>query len=255
VIATDDTVYFGHHEHSAATPKKRGAPFFALDIETGDLVWEIDGAFRQTRWGGPAVIGDSIIATMDTYDQQIYAIGKGPSEVTISVSNAITTSGQPIKITGTVMDVSPGTEQDNLKYRFPKGVPAVSDESQSEWMLYLYKQFEQPPNVKGIEITLYAYDGENAIDIGKTTSNSRGTYAIDWIPTKEGTYDIWAYFEGTEAFYGADAQTELSVYAAAPPVEQPSNPPYEWYIIGVGIAIIAVVIIGILLILRKVDKK
>ena len=257
VIATDDLVYFGHHEHSAATPKKRGAPFFALDIETGDLVWEIDGTFRQTRWGGPAVIGDSIIATMDTYDQQIYAIGKGPSEVTITTSNAITTTGQPIKITGTIMDISPGTQQDRLKYNFPKGVPAVSDESQSKWMLYLYKQFEETMDIKGINITVYAYDTENnnTIPIGTTTSNTHGIYAIDWTPQKEGKYDIWAYFDGTAAFYGDDAQTEITVYAAPPTPEPTPTPPYEWYIIGVGIAIIAVVIIGIFLTLRKIDKK
>jgi hypothetical protein len=244
VFVTDGKVYLGHMVHSGQMPISRGAPFFALDAETGDLVWEIDGAFRQTRWGGRAIIGDSIIATMDLYDQQIYAIGKGPSEVAVTTSNAITTTGQPIKISGTVMDVSPGTEQDNLKYRFPNGVPAVGDESQSEWMLYLYKQFEQPMTVKGIEITVYAWDVDRneKIDIGTVESDARGRYSINWTPDKEGEYDIWAYFEGTAAFFGDDAKTELSVYAAAPPVEQPSNPPYEWYIIGVGIAIIAVVI-------------
>ena len=36
--------------------------------------------FRDTRWGGNGIIGDSIIATMDTYDQRVYAIGKGPSQ-------------------------------------------------------------------------------------------------------------------------------------------------------------------------------
>jgi hypothetical protein len=32
--------------------------------------------FRQTAWGGSAVMGDSIIATMDTYNQMVYGIGK-----------------------------------------------------------------------------------------------------------------------------------------------------------------------------------
>jgi hypothetical protein len=257
-FVSDGKAYFGHFVHSPTIPLTRGAPFFALDIETGDLVWEIDGAFRQSQWGNRAIIGDSIMVTQDYYDSRLYAVGKGPSEVTVAVSNAITTAGQPIKVTGTVMDISPGTEQDNLRFNFPKGVPAVSDESQSNWMLHVYKQFAKPMDAVGIDITVYAYniDTKELIDIGTTTSNARGTYAIDWTPNKEGTYDIWAYFEGTASFYGADAQTELSVYAAPPPPPEPEpNPPYEWYIIGVGIAIIAVVLIGILLILKKIDRK
>ena len=251
LFVTDGKVYFGHMVHSNTVPISRGAPFLALDAETGEVVWEIDGAFRQSQWAGLAMIGDSIIVTPDVYDQQIYAVGKGPSEVTVSVSNDITTAGQPIKVSGTVMDVSPGTQQDNLKLRFPGGVPAVSDESQSEWMLYLYKQFEQPMTVKGIEITVYAYDGEDVIPIGTTTSDSRGRFSINWIPDKEGDYDIWAYFEGTAAFFGDDAKTEISVYAAAPTLEPEPTPPYEWYIIGAAILVIVVNLIVTLLLRKK----
>jgi hypothetical protein len=198
-------------------------------------------------------MADSMIVTMDTYDQQIYAIGKGPSELTVSAPTVAVTAGTTALITGTVMDVSPGTQQDNLRFRFPNGVPAVSDESQSEWMLYLYKQFEQPMDVRGIEITVYAYDGENVIPIGTTESDARGTYAITWTPDKEGTYDIWAYFEGTAAFYGDDAKATMAVSAAPePPAPPEPTPPYEWYIVGMGIAIIAVVIIfGLLIYLKK----
>ncbi|MCL1976639.1 MAG: PQQ-binding-like beta-propeller repeat protein, partial [Candidatus Bathyarchaeota archaeon] len=41
VFISDGKIYLGHMEHSALEPKPRGAPFFALDAETGDLVWEI----------------------------------------------------------------------------------------------------------------------------------------------------------------------------------------------------------------------
>ncbi|MCL2643131.1 MAG: PQQ-binding-like beta-propeller repeat protein [Candidatus Bathyarchaeota archaeon] len=251
-------VYLGHMVHSPTVPITRGAPFFALDAETGEVVWEIDGAFRQTLWGGRALIGDSIIVSMDMYDQQIYAIGKGPSELTVSVSNAIIAEGNTVMISGTVMDVSPGTESDNLRYRFPNGVPAVGDESQSEWMLYLYKQFSEPMNVKGIEITLYAYDGEAVIDIGKTTSDSRGTYSMKWTPPKEGDYDIWAYFEGTAAFFGDDAKTTMAVLEAPTP-EPVDNIPYGMYITLAAIAIIITIIVSVaivgLLLLRKINAK
>jgi len=251
LFVTDGKVYFGHMVHSNTVPISRGAPFICLDAEEGNLVWEIDGAFRQSQWAGLAMIGDSIIVTPDVYDQQIYAVGKGPSELTVSVTNDVTTVGNPIKISGTVMDVSPGTQQDNLKLRFPNGVPAVSDESQSEWMLYLYKQFSEPMDVTGIEITVYAYDGEEAVNVGKTTSDSRGHFSINWSPQKEGDYEIWAYFDGTAAFYGDDAKTDISVFAAPVVVEPEPTPPYEWYIVGIGIAVIAVVIICTILILRK----
>jgi hypothetical protein len=256
LFVTDGKVYFGHMVHSNTVPISRGAPFIALDAETGDLVWEIDGAFRQSQWAGLAMIGDSIIVTPDVYDQQIYAVGKGPSEMTVSVSNPITTAGSTIMISGTVMDVSPGTEQDNLRLRFPNGVPAVGDKSQSEWMLYLYKQFEAPMSVTGIEITAYAWDVERneKIDIGTVESDSRGTYSIKWTPDREGDYEIWTYFEGTAAFFGDDAKTTIAVLDAPLPPPEVETPPYEWYIIGGVIAIIAVLIVGILMILRKIDK-
>jgi len=252
---SDGKIYVGHEVHSPTIPITRGAPYLAINATDGTVVWEINGALRQNHWGGRSIMGDSIIAAMDVYDQQVYAVGKGPSEMTVTTSNAVTTAGSTILVTGTVMDVSPGTESDNLRFRFPKGVPAVSDESMSEWMLYVYKNFEQPMNVKGIDITVYAYDGENVIPIGTTTSDARGTFSIRWTPEKDGDYDIWAYFEGTKSYYGDDAKTTVAVLEA-PEVPPPAEtPPYELYIIGVGIAIIAVVIVGILLIYRKIDKK
>ena len=230
----------------------RGAPFFALDIETGEVVWEIDGAFRQSQWGNRAIIGDSIIVTQDYYDSRLYAIGKGPSEMTVSMSNAIATAGSPVLISGTVMDIAPGTQSDGLQMKFPKGVPAVSDESMSEWMLYVYKQFERPKDTVGVEITIFAQQGDNVIDVGKTLSDDNGRYAITWVPPTgtTGDWDIYAYFSGSASYYGSYAKTEMAVFAA-PEVPVVENPPYEWYIVGAAIAIIAVVILCTLLTRKK----
>ena len=250
-FVTDGKLYYGHYVHSPQVPLARGAPFLCLNATDGTVIWEIDGAFRQSNWGGRAMIGDSIIVTQDSYDGQMYGIGKGPSELTVSAPNVAVTAGATALISGTVMDVSPGTEQDNLRFRFPGGVPAVGDESMSDWMLYVYKNFAQPVHVKGIEITVYAYDGENVIPIGTTTSDARGRYAIPWTPEKEGQYDIWAYFEGTKSYYGDDAKAEMYVLAApeAPPAVE--SPPYGWYILGAAIAIIAVNLIVTLLLRKK----
>ena len=238
---TDGKIYLSHATHSNQIPIARGAPFLCLDAETGDLIWEIDGAFRTSHWGGGTMIGDGIIVSHDVYDQQIYAIGKGPSTMTVSVSSPIATAGSPVLVSGTVMDISPGTESDNLRMRFPNGVPAVGDESMSDWMLYLYKHFAQPMHVKGIDITVYAYNGDEVIPIGTTESDARGRFSITWTPPSEGEYDIWAYFEGTAAYYGSDAKAEMAVFTA-PEVVETKLPPYEWYIIGGVIAVILTVL-------------
>ncbi|MBN2257590.1 MAG: PQQ-like beta-propeller repeat protein, partial [Anaerolineaceae bacterium] len=157
MFITDGKIYVAHTEHSAVDPRPRGAPFVCIDAETGEEIWRIDGAFRTTRWGGRAIIGDSIIALMDTYDQQVYAVGKGPSALTAQAPMSGVTVGSSVQITGTIMDVSPGTNDASLTTRFPNGVPAIADEDMSAWMLHVYKQFEEPM-VNGVEVILCAVD-------------------------------------------------------------------------------------------------
>jgi outer membrane protein assembly factor BamB len=253
-FVSGDKIYIGYAVHSSQVPLPRGAPFYALDINTGEVVWEIDGAFRQLAWGGRAIIGDSIIATIDSYDSQIYAIGKGPSEVTVASSNAVTTAGNTVLISGTVMDLSPGTEQFEISKRFAKGVPAVADEDMSDWMLYVYKNFERPMFTKGVEITIFAQQGDRVIDIGKIVSDDSGRFATTWTPPTDaaGNWDVYAYFSGSGAYYGSWAKSEMAVLEApAPPPEPEPLPPYGLYIALAAIAIIiAVVIVGLLLFLR-----
>jgi outer membrane protein assembly factor BamB/F0F1-type ATP synthase membrane subunit c/vacuolar-type H+-ATPase subunit K len=257
LFATDGKVYFGSLEHSALDPKPRGTPFFALDAETGELVFRADGLFRQTRWGGRAIIGDSIIATMDTYDQQIYGIGKGPSQTTVSAPTTAVSAGTSIIIQGTVTDVAPGTNDDSIKMRFPNGVAAVADECQSEWMLYVYKQFEQP-TVTGVPVSIDAVDPNgNYIHLGDTTSDSSGLFSFVYTPENEGAYTIYATFGGSAAYYSSYDQTAMVVQAAAStpePVNQQST--IEQYFIPAVAAIIAVVvIIGLLLALLLLKKR
>ncbi|MCX8152966.1 MAG: hypothetical protein N3E52_00865, partial [Candidatus Bathyarchaeota archaeon] len=194
-LIADGKVYLGHCEHSAEQPLPRGAPFVCLDAETGDVIWRVNGMFRGTRWGGNAVIGDSIIATMDTYDQRIYAIGKGPSKTTVTASPKVSTHGSKILVEGTVTDISPGTDDIVLRKRFPNGVPAVADESMSEWMLYVYKQFECPANVKGVEVVIEVLDPNgNYYEVARTTSDANGFYSATFTPPVPGKYTVIARF-------------------------------------------------------------
>jgi hypothetical protein len=251
-FASCGMVYFGHEEHSPQEPKPRGSPYFALDVETGQVVWKIDGAFRQTQWGGRSMIGDSIIITQDTFDQQIYAIGKGPSSMTVSAPDVSVAVNKPVLVKGTIMDISPGTQSTALQLRFPNGVPAIADACMSEWMLYVYKQFDRPHNAVGVPVTIAAVDPNgNYVTLGNTISDASGNYVVEFTPNTEGQYTIYAYFDGSASYYGTSAQDTLLVTSADTAVNVNSNPRYELYIIGMGIAIIVTVVLVGLWIKKK----
>jgi len=259
VVATDGKIYVGSMEHSAQEPKPRGAPFICLNATTGEQIWRINGAFRQTRWGGRGIIGDSIIATMDTYDQQVYAIGKGPSSTTVTAPDVATPWNTSVVIQGTVMDVSPGTQADTMKLRFPKGVPVISDANMSEWMLYVYKQFQQPTQVTGVPVSIDAMDpNNNYVHLGDTTTDMSGAFKFVFAPTASGTYTVFATFGGSKAFYGSYAETAMAVQdEPAAPVVTPPEPVsiVEQYfvpaVVGIIVAVIIIGVVIILLVLRK----
>jgi hypothetical protein len=259
VFFTDGKCYIGSMEHSAQNPKPRGAPFICLNVTDGALIWRANGLFRQTRWGGRAIIGDSVIATMDTYDQRVYAIGKGPSTMTVTAPDTAVPLDTPLIIRGTVMDNSPGTQQDEILLRFPQGVPAVSDANMSEWMLYVYKQFEQPSNVIGVAVSIDAMDpNNNYVHLGDATTDSSGMFSVSVIPEVPGYYNVYATFGGSAGYYASYADTSL--YVMEPPAATPAPTPTpvgvaEAYfvpaIIGIIVAIIIVGVVLALLLIRK----
>jgi outer membrane protein assembly factor BamB len=193
LFITDGKIYIGHSEHSPLNPMPRGAPFVCLDMATGDVIFRADGLFRQTHWGGTAIIGDSIIATQDSYDQRVYAIGKGPSAITVSVKNPVVTDGESVLVEGMVTDVSPGTKEYGLTARFPNGVPAVSDDNMSDWMLYVYKQFAKPADIMGVNVTISVVDPNgNTPIVGTATCNGNGFYKLMFEPEVPGEYTVIA---------------------------------------------------------------
>jgi hypothetical protein len=196
---------------------------------------------------------------MDTYDQQIYGIGKGPSATTVSGSGLAAAFGQPIVLTGTVMDVSPGTQQDNLKLRFPNGVPAMSDDSQSQWMLYLYKQFAQPSNVTGVPVSIDAMDpSNNYVHLGDTTTDMSGTFSFMFTPSAAGKYTIYATFAGSKAYFGSYAQTAVGVQEKPEePVVEPEQPTVteQYFIPAVVAIIIAIIAVGAILAILTLRKR
>ena len=112
------------------------------------------------------------------------AFGKGPSAMTISAPQIGSNNRKtPITITGTVTDVSAGASQDAVEKKFPNGLPAVSDASQSHWMEYVYQQQVAPANTTGVPVTISVIDANNNFrTVGTTTSEALGTYALTWTP-------------------------------------------------------------------------
>ena len=78
-LIANGKLYVTTVEHSANMPYPRGGPYICLNATTGEEIFRVDGMMRGTRWGGNAVMGDSIIAAMDTYDQQVWPLAKAPS--------------------------------------------------------------------------------------------------------------------------------------------------------------------------------
>jgi hypothetical protein len=254
LFVTDGKLYLGHMEHSSIDPKPRGAPFICLNVTTGEEIWRANGLFRQTYWGARGIIGDSIIATMDTYDQRVYAIGKGPSYTTVTAPSIGVPLGNSVLIRGTVTDISPGTEEYGLRTRFPDGVPAVCDDNMSDWMLYVYKQFARPTDVLGVEVTISVLDPNgNSYEVGTATSDDSGFYKLSFIPPVPGEYTVIASFEGSGAYYGSYSETAINVDPAPEATPQSTATPApmtDTYVLGIGTgSIIAIVAIGLLLIL------
>jgi outer membrane protein assembly factor BamB len=254
IVIADGKLYCGTTEHSPINPRPRGGPFICLNATTGEVIWRVNGMFRQTRWGGRGIMADSIFVTMDTYDQRIYAVGKGPSATTVTAAPEVSTDGDTVLVKGMVTDISPGTNDAGLQMRFPHGVPAVSDGNMSDWMLYVYKQFEKPANVIGVDVVISVIDpNNNCYEVGTTTSDASGYFGTTFTPLVPGFYTVIASFEGSKAYYGSYAETFINVEqapaATAPPTPTPA-PMTDTYVLGIGAgAIVAIVVIGLVLIL------
>jgi hypothetical protein len=253
-------LYYGHEEHSPIDPRPRGAPYLCLNATTGEVIWRANGLFRQTHWGARSLIGDSVIVGQDTYDQRVYAIGKGPSKTTAVIQTDKIVEGETALVTGMVTDVSPGTNDIKLTMRFPNGVPAVCDANMSEWMLYVYKQFERPADVMGVDVTISVIDpNTNCYEVGTTTSDSSGFFSCDFVPLVPGKYTVITTFEGSGAYYGSFAESALYVEqapsATAPPTPTPASVADLYFVPAVSGIIVAIIIVGALLTLLLLRRR
>ncbi len=238
--------------HMYSPPLFHQAQQLALNITDGSVVWSID-AFDVTS--GPA-ISDGVMTTLNAYDNQIYAYGKGPTKLTVSAPGASIQNGRSLVISGTISDISAGAKQQAVAANFPNGLPCVSDASMKHWMEFVYMQQARPTNATGVPISIDVIDTNgNFRNIGTTISDSNGFFSYQWTPDIGGMYTVVATFAGSESYYPSSSQAAFAVDTVsstpAPTTGATAQSPLELYIIGAAIAvIIAVAIVGAL-ILRK----
>ena len=136
----DGKVYAFNNEHSPNSPLYNGYNIYCLNATTGEEIYKMLSWSGQTGGAGAntAILADGSLVYYNYYDNQLYCISKGPTKTTVMRSKLAAASGQSVVISGTVMDISSGTTQNEQAARFPNGVAAASDESTSAWMEYVY---------------------------------------------------------------------------------------------------------------------
>jgi hypothetical protein len=244
----DNKIFLCHGEHSADSPMYRGEHMYIVNASTGEDIWSIDGWYQQP------VAANGVVLSPNCYDGQIYCFGKGPSATTIAAPSVGITTETPITITGNVIDISAGASQGAVAKNFPNGLPCVSDESQTQWMEYVYQQQPRPTNVTGVTVTISVIDSNNNQRvIGTTATNAMGTFRLTWTPDIPGDFNVIATFEGSDSYYGSSADTYFSAseaaQAAPEATPQPASMADLYFIPSVIGIIVAIIVVGVVMIL------
>lgn len=256
----DGKVYAFNNEHSPNSPLYKGYSIYCINATTGKEIYKMLSWAGQTGGQGlsTSVLADGTLVYYNYYDNQLYAIAKGPTQTTVTASPKVSFHGEKILLEGTVIDISPGTKQHEQAMRFPNGVPAISDESQAEWMEYVYMKQERPTNATGVPVVVSVLDPNgNYFVIGTATSDAYGTFRLPFTPEVPGTYTVVATFEGSGSYYGSYAATSIYVdepAATATPMPTPAPSAADLYFIPAIIGIIVAIFLAaaaIVLVLRK----
>lgn len=256
----DGKVYAFNNEHSPNYPLYKGEKIYCLNATSGEEIYSVLSWAGQS--GGPglstSVLADGYLAYYNYYDNQIYCVGKGPSATTVTAPDVGISFGNAVVIRGTVTDISAGTKLKQQAARFPNGVPAVSDESQTAWMEYVYMQQVRPTNVTGVSVTIDVIDANNNYrNIGTVKTDDLGAFSLMWTPDIPGPFTVIASFGGSNSYYGSYAETAFGVMKAPEVTVSPTAPPAslaDVYFLPMSIIIlVAIAIVGVVLaiLLRK----
>jgi hypothetical protein len=254
-VADGKLLIYSMH-HSPEPPFFRGQPMLCINATTGELIWKLGGfpgAGQHTKSAVMFKFADGYIL-LEARDGNLYAIGKGKSETTVSAPLTAVPKDTSLTITGTVLDMSPAQP----------GTPCVSVDSMEVQMQHIHLQMPSDGihhnvTMVGVPVILSAFASDGTYyDLGTTTSDGYyGSYGVTWTPPAEGVYRIVANFEGDDSYASSGASTYVTV---GPAVEQPSTPevptPVDNTMVLYGIlaaVVIAIVlaIVAILVVLRK----
>jgi hypothetical protein len=263
VMINDGKLYTVSGEHSPTQPLFRGPNLRCLDASTGKEIWKILGFFGgMSPSSSNIVMADGVLVGVNSFDNQLYAFGKGPSGTTVTTQDDSAVLGHKVTVKGTVTDQSPvGRRNINDVLQTPlKGTPAISDKDMSAWMEYLFMQQAKPTNAMGVDVSLSAIDPNgNSVPIGTTTSDMNGNYAIAYNPEVPGTYQIIANFAGTKAYGPSSATTYLTVedaaHATATPAPLPESIADTYFVPAIAGIIIAIAVVGVILALLLLRKR
>jgi hypothetical protein len=257
-IVADGMLYIPTTDVEPFTPLWRGYSVICLNATTGKEIWRML-SYMEVSNNPWIAIADGYFVGLNQYDGQIYCYGMGPSKTTVTAPDIGVTTATPITITGTVMDISSGSQQSTVAADFPNGLPCVSDASMTQFMEAVYEQQPMPTNVTGVPVTIAVTDSNhNCYDIGTAYTDASGTYSLTWTPIIPGNFTVTATFAGTQAYYRSSAEAHFYASAPAPtasPTPITAVPPVGLYIAEAAIAIIVVIIVCVavlaMLMLRK----
>ncbi len=140
-----------------------------------------------------------------------------------------------------------------------KDTPAISDESMTLWMQYIYQQQALPTNASGVHVSIDAVDSNNNfVHLGDAISDIDGHYGFTWnTPAISGQYRIIASFEGSNSYYSSHDVTYAAIIEpTATTTPQPTQTPStaDLYFLPMSAAIIVlIIIVGVatILMMRK----
>jgi hypothetical protein len=205
-------------------------------------------------------VADGYAAMYNCYDGQIYVVGKGPSQVTVTAPSVVSSVDTPIIIRGTVIDTSVGTKQNQQAANFPNGVPVVSDANMSAFMAAVYEDQPMPSNIIGVPVSIYVLDSNNNYrQIGSATSDASGMFSLSWKPDIAGDFKIYTTFDGSKGYFGSSAETSYSATAVQPtptPTATPVQSAADMYFVpAIAGIIVAIIIVGVVLALLMLRKR
>jgi outer membrane protein assembly factor BamB len=245
-VVCDGKIYLGTYNPDGDQSLLSGAMVYCLNATTGAEIWSMPS------FGGPGgfAVADGYMVYLNYYDLNVYSVGKGPSQTTVTASPDFALSGASVTVKGTCTDVSPGSSI--------KGSAAISDKDMGAWMAYKFMN-QAKPDVVGVDVTLNVLDPNgNQYDIGTATVDMDGEFNFEWTPPVPGQYSVTATFAGTESYWPSFAHSTFYVsdetLATAVPTQEPTSSMSQTYMLystGAIVATLAIIAILIGLAFRK----